>query len=371
MLDLILEEFLSFRFPVTLRLEAEYIAEKREHEAHAEPEKIPLRPEEKPHVARMDRMETDKVRDAIRRRIEIIKPSEDIVDEVRDIAPKRKEPSVIESDVSDGRPRRVIRRHLPRIRDDLKIRKLRIKCPLKSFFHCFLGMERIESLSACIMECENNVILEDVSDILEERDDVRLLRGDRVIDLDEIGFHASRVRYRIYTTRSIPIFSDSQGFSCFFMMTEQKKTIIQREYVPLPYDFFSVTLLTIHSLGTFRCVRGDHILVTTITLALEELSRIPLRHTVEVALIGMAFWDREIMLPVELEFLPDDAEWFLGHFTFNSPVENVIGDIFDVRWKFACRDNLFHLRKWSFVVGPVEDGSVKKGLALAPLMKGG
>jgi len=61
------------------------------------------------------------------------------------------------------------------------------------------------------------------------------------------------------------------------------------------------------------------------------------------------------MLAVELQFLSDDTEWFLGYFTLDSPVKDVIRNLGNVCWKFFCWNNLLYFREWGFVVGPVED----------------
>ena len=63
---------------------------------------------------------------------------------------------------------------------------------------------------------------------------------------------------------------------------------------------------------------------------------------------------------LQFELLLDDAEWFLGNFTLDRPVENVIGDVFDVGWEFTCWDDLLDLREWGLVVGPVEDIPLQK-----------
>ena len=49
--------------------------------------------------------------------------------------------------------------------------------------------------------------------------------------------------------------------------------------------------------------------------------------TVEVALIGGASRDQELLLPVKRQFLLRDAERLACDFTEDSPVDDIIGDI--------------------------------------------
>ncbi len=69
----------------------------------------------------------------------------------------------------------------------------------------------------------------------------------------------------------------------------------------------------------------------------------------------MSVWDGEVMFAVEFEFLFDDTEWFLGDFTFDCPVQDIIRDLGNVIREFVCRNDLFYFGEWWFVVGPVED----------------
>ena len=127
------------------------------------------------------------------------------------------------------------------------------------------------------------------------------------------------------------------------------------EYFPL------ITRFTIYRFRSFWSVCRDHLLSTRITESLKELSRIPHLHPIHVSDIRMSPRNRNTMFPVELEFLSDDTKWFLCEFTLYSPIEYIIWYIFYILWKLLCRDDLVYLRKWWFVVRPVEARSVEEG----------
>ena len=99
----------------------------------------------------------------------------------------------------------------------------------------------------------------------------------------------------------------------------------------------------------------------TVTESFKELSWIPQSESVEVSLVWMSSWYWKVMFSVELEFLSDDTKWFLCEFTLYSPIEYIIWYIFYILWKLLCRDDLVYLRKWWFVVRPVEARSVEEG----------
>ena len=102
--------------------------------------------------------------------------------------------------------------------------------------------------------------------------------------------------------------------------------------------------------------------VRTVTESLIEFSRISLCHTIEVSLIGMTSRNRDIMLSVECEFLRDDSKWFLRDLTLYSPVQDIIRNFWNVVWEFIRWDDLLDFRKWRFVVTPVEERSIEKGI---------
>lgn len=106
--------------------------------------------------------------------------------------------------------------------------------------------------------------------------------------------------------------------------------------------------LTVGSRVVFRAVRA-------VANAFEEFAGIPKCHAVEVALIGVSPWDWEVMLAVELEFLRDDSERFLGGFALDGPVQYVIRYFRNVFREFGSRDGLFDFRERRLVVGPMED----------------
>ncbi len=73
-----------------------------------------------------------------------------------------------------------------------------------------------------------------------------------------------------------------------------------------------------------------------------------------MTLVGVSSGDGERVFAIEFELLLDDAKRFLGNLAFYRPVEDVIGDIGDILWKFVCGNNLLYLRERSLVVRPVE-----------------
>ncbi|USN57711.1 MAG: hypothetical protein H6767_04960 [Candidatus Peribacteria bacterium] len=94
--------------------------------------------------------------------------------------------------------------------------------------------------------------------------------------------------------------------------------------------------------------------VALITSSLVEFSRVSELHPIEVALVGVASWDRKFMFTVELEFLFDDSKWFLRDFTLYRPIQDIIRDIFYVLWKFICRNYFIYFGWWGFVGGPIK-----------------
>ena len=118
----------------------------------------------------------------------------------------------------------------------------------------------------------------------------------------------------------------------------------------LPDHFPIVALLAIHDFFSLRRIRRNHFFLALVAFPLEEFSRIPERHAVKVSLIGVAFWNRQMVLSVEIQLLFDDPKGLLRHFALDRPVEDVIGDLRNVIRKLVRRDDLFHFRKRSFVV---------------------
>lgn len=100
--------------------------------------------------------------------------------------------------------------------------------------------------------------------------------------------------------------------------------------------------------------------IRTITKSLEELSRIPQLHPIHMSYVWMSLGNWEIMFSIELELLSDDAKWFPTHFTFYSPIEDIIRDIFYILRKPESRDDLLYSWKWSLIVTPVEERSMKE-----------
>ena len=68
----------------------------------------------------------------------------------------------------------------------------------------------------------------------------------------------------------------------------------------------------------------------------------------------MSSGNREIVFSVELKFLRNDSEWFLGNLTLYSPVQYIIWDIGYVMWKLTSWNHFLNFWKRCFIVTPVE-----------------
>ncbi len=125
-------------------------------------------------------------------------------------------------------------------------------------------------------------------------------------------------------------------------------------------NFPLVALLAVDGFAAVRRVRRNHLPSALVAIPLEELAGTPERHAVEVALVGMPSWNREVMFSVKLEFLLDYPEGFSGSLAFDGPIQNVVRDFGNVVRELVCQDNFFQFREWGLIVGPIE--SAGKGL---------
>ncbi len=76
----------------------------------------------------------------------------------------------------------------------------------------------------------------------------------------------------------------------------------------------------------------------------------------------MSSRDREMMFPIELQFLWNDTKWFSRHFTLDGPVENIIRNRGNILWEFTRWDDFISLREGRFIVRPIENGSVEESI---------
>lgn len=58
------------------------------------------------------------------------------------------------------------------------------------------------------------------------------------------------------------------------------------------------------------------------------------------------------MFPVEIELLFSDPEWFLSHFAFYCPIQDIVRNGSSIIREFVCGDDFLDLWERWFVVGP-------------------